>query len=68
MTDALISIVDNDTGESVLHAKRVPEGFSIQLAYRAKAEEGSEYISIVLYPESAVLLAEFLASGTSDDD
>lgn len=53
----LLKLRDSDTGESKLDVVRVPEGFSFQMAY---VTEPGGYVSVIVSPEDALNLADFL--------
>lgn len=54
----LLSIRDADTGESEMHIRRVPDGFSLQVQQRG----ADDYLSVILIPDTARELRDYLAS------
>lgn len=59
----MIRFRDCDTGETTLDVVRVPEGFSLQLAYVADPRDvDPDFLSIVLDDAAAARLADALRS------
>lgn len=55
--------MDSDTGESVLDVVRVPEGYSLQMAFAKPNPElhiTGGYISVILDREQAATVADLL--------
>lgn len=52
----LLSIRDADTGESEMHIRRVPDGFSLQIQQRG----ADDYLSVILIPDTARQLRDYL--------
>jgi hypothetical protein len=56
-----IRFKDSDTGEALMDVVAVPEGFSFQVSYLAATEvDFSDYLSIIIKPEDAEELRDFL--------
>jgi hypothetical protein len=51
---------DEDTDESLMDVVKVPEGFSIQMSMKHGQPMPQDYISVIVRPENARALADFL--------